>query len=177
MRAFAQDDPRASIQYIISGSENLLLIDAILQSLAGRVATHHLPPLSHQEVKSAGVQPDPVEVWIVKGGYPRLYNIEISPSEHYPNYLQMYIDRDIRRELGVVKIPEFNRFITLCATRIGNLVNVQSLPNDCGINVRTAKEWLALLKQSFIVRLLRPYYNNQEKRLIKHRNFILRTRN
>ena len=194
VRAFAQDDPRAFLtlyanhvifdevqrvpelfsylqgqvdesgaagQYILSGSQNFS------QSLAGRVALRQLPPFSYQEVKSADKQPKSIEAWVVRGGYPRLYDIEMSPEEYFPNYIQTYIDRDVRQELGVVKIPEFNRFVTLCATRIGNLVNIQSLAADCGINIRTAKNWLALLEQSFIIRLLRPYHRNYGKRLIK----------
>lgn len=154
-------------QYIVSGSQNFLLMDAISQSLAGRVAIRHLPPLSYREVKSVEQQPNSIGEWVCKGGYPRLYDVDILPDEYFPNYIQTYIDRDIRRELGVMKIPEFNRFVTLCATRIGNLVNIQSLASDCGVNVRTAKEWLALLEQSFIIQLLRPYHTNFGKRLIK----------
>lgn len=161
------DETGAVGQYILSGSQNFLLMDAISQSLAGRVAIRHLPPLSYCEVKAAGRQPESVEAWVVRGGYPRLYDIDMTPAEYYSNYIQTYIDRDVRSELGVVKIPEFNRFVTLCATRIGNLVNIQSLAADCGINMRTAKDWLALLEQSFIIRLLRPYHHNYGKRLIK----------
>lgn len=161
------DESGAAGQYILSGSQNFLLMDAISQSLAGRVALRQLPPFSYQEVKSADKQPKSIEAWVVRGGYPRLYDIEMSPEEYFPNYIQTYIDRDVRQELGVVKIPEFNRFVTLCATRIGNLVNIQSLAADCGINIRTAKNWLALLEQSFIIRLLRPYHRNYGKRLIK----------
>lgn len=141
------DETGAVGQYILSGSQNFLLMDAISQSLAGRVAIRHLPPLSYCEVKAAGRQPESVEAWVVRGGYPRLYDIDMAPAEYYSNYIQTYIDRDVRSELGVVKIPEFNRFVMLCATRIGNLVNIQSLAADCGINMRTAKDWLALLEQ------------------------------
>lgn len=161
------DESRVPGQYIISGSQNFLLMEAISQSLAGRVAVRHLLPLSYSEVKGAGDQPSTVEEWVVKGGYPRLYDVPIDPDEYFPSYIQTYLDRDVRRELGVVKLADFNRFIALCASRIGNLVNVQALATECGINVRTAKDWLFALEQSFIIHLLHPYHRNFGKRLVK----------
>lgn len=154
-------------QYILSGSQNFLMMDAISQSLAGRVAIRHLPTLSYSEVASAQIQPKSIERWIIKGGYPRLYDVPVAPGEYYSSYIQTYIDRDVRHEFGVVKLSEFGRFVSLCASRIGNLVNIQALATDCGINVRTAKEWLSLLEQSFIIHLLQPYHRNFGKRLIK----------
>ena len=161
------DESGAPGQYIISGSQNFLLMEAISQSLAGRVAVRHLPPLSYGEVRGTGGQPPTVEEWVVKGGYPRLYDVALNPDEYFPSYIQTYLDRDVRRELGVVKLTEFNRFIALCASRIGNLVNIQSLATECGINVRTAKDWLSVLEQSFIIHLLHPYHRNFGKRLVK----------
>lgn len=154
-------------QYLVSGSQNFLLMEAISQSLAGRVAVRYLPPLSYSEMKKADRLPATVGEWVVRGGYPRLYDVPISPDEYFPSYIQTYLDRDVRRDLGVVKIAEFNRFVSLCALRIGNLVNVQALATECGINVRTAKEWLSLLEQGFIVHLLYPYHRNYGKRLVK----------
>lgn len=154
-------------QYIVSGSQNFLLMDAISQSLAGRVAVRNLLPLSYHEVLDAQAQPASIEEWVVKGGFPRLYDVPIEPKEYFPNYIQTYLDRDVRHEMGVMKVAEFDRFVTLCATRIGSLLNVQALASDCGINVRTANGWLSLLEQSFIIRLLRPYHRNYGKRLVK----------
>lgn len=161
------DETGESGQYIVSGSQNFLLMEAISQSLAGRVAVRHLLPLSYREVKEAWGHGPTTEEWVVRGGYPRLYDVPMEPDEYYPSYVQTYLDRDVRREMGVVKLAEFNRFIGLCAARIGNLVNVQSMATECGINVRTAKEWLSLLEQSFIIHLLRPYHRNFGKRLVK----------
>ncbi len=154
-------------QYIVSGSQNFLLMKTISQSLAGRVAIRHLPPLSYSELKEAGMQPATIGEWVLKGGYPRLYDVHVDPVEYYSSYIQTYIDRDVRLESGVVKVSEFDRFVSLCATRIGNLLNLKSLANDCDINERTAKEWLSVLEQSFIVYLLKPYYRNLGKRIIK----------
>lgn len=154
-------------QYIVSGSQNFLLMDAVSQSLAGRVAIRHLMPLSYSELKGTPDCPETIEGWVVRGGYPRLYDVALNPDEYFPSYVQTYIDRDMRREMGVMKVSEFNRFVSLCATRIGNLVNIQGLATECGINARTAKEWLGLLEQSFVVKLLNPFHRNFGKRLVK----------
>ena len=154
-------------QYVITGSQNFQLMDAVSQSLAGRVAVLALPPLSYAELHAADIAPRTSDEWVVKGAYPRLYDRGIDPADYYPSYVQTYLERDVRKELGVVKIAEFERFLTLCALRSGELLNLTALARDCGISPKTAGEWLSVLESSYIVHLLQPYYANSTKRLIK----------
>ncbi|MBT1170654.1 ATP-binding protein [Bifidobacterium sp. SO4] len=154
-------------QYVLSGSQNFLLLKSISQSLAGRVAILHLLPLSYAEMSAAGVTPDSMSGFLFAGGYPRLKTMGIDPQDFFPNYISTYIDRDVREELGVKKVAEFNTFLTMCATRVGEVLNLASLANDCGISVDTVRDWLSILEASFIAFRLHPYHRNYGKRLIK----------
>ncbi len=154
-------------QYVISGSQNFLLMKNVSQSLAGRVAIMHLPPLSYAELAEAGMTPPSIDDFLYKGGYPRIHAWGIDPVDFFPSYVATYIERDVRNELGVRKLAEFGTFLSLCAARTGEILNIDSLASDCGINVETARSWLSALEQSFIVFRLQPYYRNYGKRLIK----------
>lgn len=154
-------------QYILSGSQNFLLLKSISQSLAGRVAILHLLPLAYSELEENEYRPASINEFLFNGGYPRLHVRHIAPSDFFPNYISTYIDRDVRLELGVRKIAAFNTFVSLCATRIGEVLNLESLANDCDINVDTARSWLSVLESSFIAFRLHPYHKNYDKRLIK----------
>lgn len=94
-------------------------------------------------------------------------NRGIAPSDFFPSYISTYVDRDVREELGVRKIAEFNVFLELAALRVGEVLNTESLANDCGISVDTAKSWLSILGSSFIAFRLRPYFKNYGKRITK----------
>lgn len=148
---------------IVTGSQNFLLMQAITQSLAGRVAIFHLLPFSLREVGTNLSLKDQ----LFKGFYPRLYNNDIDPSLFYRNYIATYIERDVRMILNVMNLTQFQTFMQLCAHRVGQLLNLSSLALDCGIAVNTAKQWLSLLESSYIVYLLRPYHQNFGKRLVK----------
>lgn len=154
-------------QYVISGSQNFLLMKNVSQSLAGRVAVMHLPPLSYAELASANMVPRNVDDFLYKGGYPRIHAWGIDPIDFFPSYVATYVERDVRDELGVRKIAEFSTFLSLCATRIGEVLSIDGLANDCGISTDTAKSWLSVLEQSFVVFRLQPYHRNYGKRLIK----------
>lgn len=154
-------------QYIISGSQNFLLMNGISQSLAGRVAVLHLLPLSYAELAKARLQPANIDDFLFNGGYPRPITMGIDPQDFFPNYVATYIDRDVRAELGVKKITAFNTFLTMCATRIGEVLNITSLANDCDISTDTARDWLSILEASFIAFRLHPYHRNYGKRLVK----------
>ena len=154
-------------QYIVSGSQNFLLLKNISQSLAGRARILHLLPLSYAELFEAGIASHAVDDFLFKGGYPRLVSRDINPTDFFPSYVQTYVDRDVREEMGVRKVSEFNTFITLCATRIGEVLNLDDLARDCGIGVDAARSWLSILEASFLVFRLAPYYRNYGKRLVK----------
>lgn len=153
--------------FILSGSQNFLLSQNIAQSLAGRVGILRLLPLSYAELEQGGHRPEDALDWVFRGGYPRIFSADIDPVDYYPAYLETYLERDVRLELGVGKLDEFSRFIRLCALRTGELLNIASLANDCGIAPATARNWISALSASYIVHLLRPYEANQGKRLIK----------
>ncbi|MCR5152623.1 MAG: ATP-binding protein [Prevotella sp.] len=153
--------------YILSGSHNFLLMETISQSLAGRTAVFRLLPFSHEEMKNAGILPEDINTEIFMGSYPRIYDKNISPVDYYPHYIQTYVERDIRQLKNVSDLGKFTRFIKLCAGRIGQLLNISSLANECGVSVPTATSWLSLLETSYICYTLKPDWNNYSKRLVK----------
>ncbi|MDR2063697.1 MAG: ATP-binding protein [Candidatus Nomurabacteria bacterium] len=153
-------------QYVLSGSQNFLLLKSIKQSLAGRVSIFRLLPFSYSELAKNHIDLSTNKL-MLQGGYPRIYDKNIPPQEFYENYLQTYIDRDVDSLLSVKEISNFNKFLKLCATRIGQVLDVTSLASDCGIDRKTAVSWLSVLESSYIVLQLMPYYANIGKRLIK----------
>jgi predicted AAA+ superfamily ATPase len=154
-------------QYIISGSQSFLLNERISQSLADRIAILHLMPFSYAELSAHGLKAKSVETIIYNGFYPRLYDKEIDPQDFYPNYIQTYIERDVRLLQNVLNLNLFIRFMKLCAGRTGQLLNLSSLANDTGVSVNTAKSWISVLETSFIIFLLQPHHRNFNKRLVK----------
>jgi len=161
------DKSGISGQFIISGSQSFLLNEKISQSLAGRVAILNLMPFSLSELTSHGFKVSDYEGFLFKGFYPRLYDKDIQPVDFYPNYLQTYIERDVRLLQNIQDLNLFIRFMKLCAGRTGQLLNLSSLANDAGISVNTVKSWISVLEASFIIFLLQPHYKNFNKRLVK----------
>ncbi len=153
--------------FIITGSHNLLLNEAITQSLAGRVAIMTLLPLSIAELKEANLLPNSLEKTVWHGMYPRLYAFGLSPNEWYPSYIQTYLERDVRLIKHITDLSLFQKFLGLCAGRTGQLLNINSLANDCGISFATARGWLSILEMSYIIFLLQPHFKNFSKRLVK----------
>ena len=153
--------------YLLAGSHNFLLMQHVSQSLAGRSAVLRLLPFSHSEMLSGDILPESVDLEIFKGGYPRLYDKDIAPNDFYPYYIQTYVERDVRLIKNIGDLSKFIRFIKLCAGRIGQLLNLSSLANECGVAVSTAQTWISLLETSYILYLLKPDYNNYAKRLVK----------
>ena len=155
-------DLDSTLKYLISGSQNFLLMEKVSQSLAGRAGLLTLLPFSREEMPL-----DSLEEWIWKGGYPALYDRNIPPKIFFPNYMQTYLERDVRSLLNVGSLLDFERFLRLCAGRAGQLLNLSSLAADTGISVNTAKAWISVLEASYTIFLLPPYHNNFNKRLIK----------
>ncbi|MCL5408700.1 MAG: ATP-binding protein [Candidatus Omnitrophica bacterium] len=154
-------------QFILTGSQNIILQENISQSLAGRVAILKLLPLSLEELKKTKYEPDSAEEYIFTGSYPGIYDKKINPRDWYPNYIQTYVERDVRLIKNILDLNIFQKFIKLCAGRIGQVLNLLSLGNDCGITHNTAKAWISILESTYIIFLLKPYYKNFNKRLIK----------
>ncbi len=126
-----------------------------------------LLPLSIAELEQEKLLPSDINELIIQGSYPQIYSEKVSFERLYANYIQLYVERDVRQIKNIENIELFQKFIRLCAGRIGQIVNYASLANDCGINQVTAKTWIALLEASYIVFQIQPYFNNYGKRLIK----------
>lgn len=159
--------PTTAAPYVLTGSQNFLLLDTISQSLAGRTAVLRLPPLSYAELQAAGQLPHTLAAQLLQGGYPRLTQTHLAPADFYPSYIQTYLERDVRSLQNVLDLSTFTRFVRLCAGRIGSPLNLTSLASDCGVAVNTAKAWISVLEASYVVYLLPPHYQNFSKRLIK----------
>lgn len=161
------DEDKIMGQYILSGSQNFLLLKQISQTLAGRVAVLKLLPLSYAELQKSNLLTDSIAENIFKGTYPATFDRKLSSEEFYPSYIETYVQRDVRELIDIRDLRSFQTFLKLCAGRIGQPLNLSSLASDCGISSPTAKAWLSILESSFIVYTLSPYYKNFSKRLIK----------
>lgn len=153
-------------QYILTGSQNFELLANISQSLAGRTALVKLLPFTLGEIKTGGTSPS-LNQLLYTGGYPRIYDVGLNPTEAMAFYVGTYVERDLRTLINVRDLSRFETFLKLCAGRTGQLLNLSSLGNDCGVNHNTIKSWISILEASFILKLLPPYYKNFKKRLIK----------
>lgn len=154
-------------EYILTGSQNFLLLEKITQSLAGRVVLQKLLPFSHSELTAADKMINEAGKFIFTGGYPRIYDKNIAPTDFYPSYISTYIERDVRQITRVTDLRLFQQFLAICAGRAGQLVNFTEIGNILGIESKTVKSWLSLLEASFIIFLLPPYYRNFDKRIVK----------
>ncbi len=161
------DEQQTPGQFIITGSQNILLMQSISQSLSGRVAIVNLLPFSIEELRAAKIDYKKADSYMIKGFYPRIYDKSLSAKGYYANYMQTYIERDVRLIKNISDLNAFQTFVKLCAGRVGQLLNLSSLSESCGISHNTAKEWISVLEASYIIFLVRPYYKNYNKRLVK----------
>ncbi len=161
------DDRGKNGQFIFTGSQNYLLLEKVTQSLAGRVAILKLLPLSVDEISAAGKPTANLDLLIHKGFYPGIWKQRANPGLLYSSYVNTYLERDVRQIQNVSSLSEFQKFLKMCAGRAGQILNLSSLGNDCGISHNTAKAWLSILESGFIVHLLQPYFENLNKRLVK----------
>lgn len=153
--------------FILTGSQQFGLLSGVTQSLAGRTAFVELLPFSLGELEKAGKLPGTLDDTLIKGGYPPLYDRDITVRAWFAAYVTAYIERDVRQVIKVQELETFQRFVRLCAGRTGQLLNLTSLAADCGITHNTAKSWISVLEASYIIFLLRPHHANFNKRLIK----------
>jgi uncharacterized protein len=153
--------------FILTGSQQFGLFSGITQSLAGRVGMVQLLPFSSAELDQAGLLPASINDILFQGMYPPLYDRPLSPGHWYPGYVATYVERDVRQMINIRDLSSFQRFLRLCAARTGQLLNLSSLANDCGITHNTAKSWISILEASYIIHLLVPHHSNFNKRVIK----------
>ncbi len=171
-------------QYILTGSQNLLLMQQVTESLAGRAAVLKLLPMSRWEVyhqpqgtltwekgKVSSLPVQPVqELWehILRGFYPEIVS---NPNRDIhlwqASYMQTYLERDIRNLRNIGDLTLFQTFLRALAARSAQILNLSNLARDVGVSVNTAKAWISILEASFQIFILRPYYANIGKRLVK----------
>lgn len=161
------DEDKLMGQYILSGSQNFHLMQNITQSLAGRVALFKLLPFDITEMEEANWLNEDYAVNLQKGFYPAIYDRKIPSNVFYSNYIQTYVERDLSELIQVKDLKQFRNFLSLCAARAGQLLNLNSLANECGISQPTAKSWVSVLESSYIVYQLQPYFSNFNKRITK----------
>ncbi len=165
VQGIVDEDREACI--VLSGSHNMLMMEGVSQTLAGRVAIFYLQPLSYAELRAeAGNDLSKLELmW--RGGYPRVYDRGLDPERFYQNYLETYVQRDVRQIKNIGNLGLFTRFLKLCAGYIGQTINLNALATAAGISQSTAASWLAVLETSFVVYQVPPYFKNFKKRIIK----------
>jgi hypothetical protein len=154
-------------RFLITGSQNILVNQHVSQTLAGRVALLTLLPLEIQELSIAGQLPDTAMEAIFKGFYPRIYRDRADPVVWAESYIRTYVERDVRDIKNIESLSEFQKFMRLCAGRIGQLLNISSLANEAGLSLVTVKSWLSILEACYIIFRLQPHHANFNKRLVK----------
>jgi uncharacterized protein len=152
--------------FILTGSHQLELNEAISQSLAGRTALLHLLPLSINELGNAGFKTGRDEL-ISTGFLPGVYSNNLNPFKAYRNYFQTYVERDLKQLIRIRELLHFENFMRILAGRTAQVLNLHSISNDLGISSTTLAQWLSILEASFVVIRIFPYYENFGKRIIK----------
>ena len=161
------EDRRRNGRFILTGSHQPRLREAVAQSLAGRTTIHTLLPLSYEEIKNAS-RTETLDESIIRGFMPELYLENTrEPYVYYRDYLDTYVEKDLRQMISVKDLNAFLRFITLLAGRVGQVVNLSSLSGEVGVSSTTLGQWLSVLEDSFIVFRLQPYFSNISKRIVK----------
>ncbi|MCB0413062.1 MAG: ATP-binding protein [Bdellovibrionales bacterium] len=159
------DEKKQNGMFVLTGSQNFSIREALGQSLAGRTAIIHQLPFSLEEVRTLSKGSNISLMY--KGFYPRVFEQDLNPTQFYQDYLATYVERDLRQLSLVKEVSQFQTFVKLCAGRVGNSINFEKMGNDVGVSQPTAKEWFSLLEASYIVFKLPPYFANIRKRLVK----------
>ena len=160
------DESRRNSVFVLTGSQQFRVSEAISQSLAGRTGILRLLPFSIGEAALLRPDMDP-DGMLHTGFYPRIYDQGLNPTQALGDYFETYVERDVRQLSEIRNLSGFRTFVKLCAGRVGQLLNLQGLGNDAGISHTTAREWLSVLEASYLVFVLPPLHANISKRLIK----------
>jgi len=168
LQGLVDGEPRPG-RFVLTGSQQFGLMSSVTQSLAGRIALVHLLPFTYRECHDAGSAKEShtLDDVLFTGLYPPVHDRSLSPRPWYANYMQTYVERDVRQLLNVRDLSDFQRFVRLCAGRTGQLLNLSGLATDCGITHNTARSWISILEASYIVFLLQPHHRNFNKRIIR----------
>ncbi len=166
LQTLVDEDGRMGL-FVLTGSQQFELLSKITQSLAGRMVIVRLLPFSLAELQMAGKAPEGIDQLLFTGLYPPIYDRHLDPHIWYGGYVSSYLERDVRQLINVRDLSAFQRFLRMCAARTGQLLNLSSISNDCGITHNTARSWLSVLEASYVVHSLQPHHRNFNKRLIK----------
>lgn len=161
------DKNKLNGKIVITGSQNILLMQSVSQSLAGRVALFTLLPFSISELENTNFEEKDYEDYMVKSFFPRIYDQNLEVNSWLQDYTNTYIERDVRQITAVKDLSLFSNFLHLCAGHTGQIVNFSTFSNNLGVDVKTVKAWMSVLETSFIIYLQQPYYKNFNKRIIK----------
>lgn len=155
-------------QFVLTGSQQFNMTARIAQSLAGRTAIVRLFPFSLDELADGLTEPPTdIDTYLFRGMYPRIWDHDLDPAVAYGDYIETYIERDLRQLSEIKDLVLFQKFVGLCAGRVGQILNLSNLADDTGISHKTAGEWISLLETSFILFRLPAFHSNISKRLIK----------
>jgi len=159
-------------QYVLSGSQQFSLLAGVTQSLAGRATMIEMHPLRLKELVDARRSPSSLDAWLLAGGYPAIHarglvDDPAAVARYHADYVQSYLERDVRALAAVQDLGNFQRFMRMAASRTGQLLNLNAMAHDCGIAQPTAAAWMNVLEASFVVRRIAPYHRNFGKRLVK----------
>jgi predicted AAA+ superfamily ATPase len=160
------DGPNNKKKFVLTGSNGLLLIDSITQTLAGRTELFELHPLSVSEILQKSSDLD-LNDFLFNGGYPRIYNSNLNPTKWLKSYFQLYVEKDIRLLTNITSLDLFEKFVRLCAGRVGQLMNSSSLGGEVGVSSPTISGWISALKSTYICFTLAPHFKNFNKRIVK----------
>ncbi|MCY3852423.1 MAG: ATP-binding protein [Gammaproteobacteria bacterium] len=165
LQVLADEKGRNSL-FVLTGSEHFMLSKAISQSLAGRTGLLHLLPFSLAELRRMSAS-NAIDEILYSGFYPRVHDQKIEPRQAYTDYFETYVTRDVRQLSEIRNLSSFQRFVRLCAGRVGQLTDLSALGADAGISHTTARHWLEILEASYLIFRLPPFHANLRKRLVK----------
>lgn len=160
----ASDEHGETGQYVLSGSQNFLLLKSIQQSLAGRAGILTLMPLSYREASAVS---SGLTEYVLTGGYPRIYDAGMPRDVFFRNYIATYVERDVGELMNVRNLAAFRSMLALLAAQAGQLVNHSRIASDLGVATATVKSWLSVLQAGHIIFELRPLHTSARKRLTK----------
>lgn len=154
-------------RFVLTGSQNLALLQGVTESLAGRTAVLHLLPPSLDELRRFNAPPATLFDTLWMGAYPRIHDRHVPADRWLADYVTTYVQRDVRSVLGVTDLAAFAGFVRLVAGRTGQVLNLSALGADAGVSHNTAKAWLSVLEASFLVLRLPPWHRNLGKQVTK----------
>jgi predicted AAA+ superfamily ATPase len=166
LQADVDDDPRAG-RWILTGSEHFGLSGSVAQTLAGRTGILHMLPLAVDELRRFPNPPADLFSTLVAGGFPRIHDQGIPSDRWLGDYVETYLQRDVRSLLSVGDLEAFTTFMRLLAGRTAQELNLSSLGSDAGVSHNTARSWLSVLEASFLVFRIPAWARSQRKRLVK----------